>query len=178
MTTAKKLAMIAGGYCLAAVCGFAAVVIDDQLGPSEIRDASSGMFAFRGMVLFILVTGALSLPLTCFLLKMCAEKAPAALLAIFALIATSGPLSWLAATWAPDGSSFPGAASLFGGALGLIIVFGAIPRMVAGPIVLMIEGATFFRARDPRARALLVVAMLMDLVPLGWFAMHMAAAIA
>ena len=57
--------------------------------------------------------------------------------------------------------------------LGLFIAFVAIPRMVFGPVLLVIEAAAFFLVRERVSRALLVVAMLMDLVPLGLFALHM-----
>ncbi len=58
--------------------------------------------------------------------------------------------------------------------LGLLIAFGAIPRIVAGPVPLVIEAATFFLVRGRVARALLAAAMLMDLVPLGMFAWRLA----
>ena len=45
--------------------------------------------------------------------------------------------------------------------------------MVLGPVVVVIEAATFFLVRGRVTRALLAVAMLMDLVPLGMFALHM-----
>jgi hypothetical protein len=57
--------------------------------------------------------------------------------------------------------------------LGLFIAFVAIPRMVFGPVLLVIEAVTFLLVRGRVTRALLAVAMLMDLVPLGVFALHM-----
>jgi hypothetical protein len=42
--------------------------------------------------------------------------------------------------------------------------------------VLVIEGVTFLLVRKGIARALLAAAMLMDLVPLGIFALHLARA--
>jgi hypothetical protein len=57
--------------------------------------------------------------------------------------------------------------------LGLFIAFVAFPRMVLGPVLLVIELAAFFLVRERVTRALLLVAMLMDLVPLGMFALHM-----
>ena len=57
--------------------------------------------------------------------------------------------------------------------LGLFIAFVAIPRMVFGPVLLVIEAATFLLVRGRITRALLAVAMLMDLVPLGMFAFHL-----
>jgi uncharacterized membrane protein len=62
------------------------------------------------------------------------------------------------------------------GLVGLFIAFVAIPRMVFGPVLLAIEAATLLLARERTARALLAAAMLMDLVPLGIFALHMARA--
>ena len=45
--------------------------------------------------------------------------------------------------------------------------------MTLGPVLLIIEGTTFFLVRERVTRALLTVAMLMDLVPLGMFALHL-----
>jgi hypothetical protein len=45
--------------------------------------------------------------------------------------------------------------------------------LVLGPVLLVIEAVTFLLIRGRVTRALLVVAMLMDLVPLGMFALHM-----
>jgi hypothetical protein len=61
--------------------------------------------------------------------------------------------------------------------LGLLIAFGAIPRLVFGPVLLVIEGLTFLMIRGRAARALLAAAMLMDLVPLGLFALHLVRAV-
>jgi len=58
--------------------------------------------------------------------------------------------------------------------LGLLIAFGAIPRMVFGPVLLVIEGVTCLLVRGGIARALLAAAMLMDLVPLSIYALHLA----
>ena len=58
----------------------------------------------------------------------------------------------------------------------LLIALGAIPRMVFGPVLVVIEGVTFLLVRERIARALLAAAMLMDLVPLGIFALHLARA--
>jgi hypothetical protein len=60
--------------------------------------------------------------------------------------------------------------------LGLLITFGAIPRMVFGPVLVVIEGVTFLLVRGRIARTLLAAAMLMDLLPLGIFALHLARA--
>lgn len=59
---------------------------------------------------------------------------------------------------------------------GLFVAFFAIPRMVLGPVLLVIEVATFVLIRGRIARALLAAAMLMDLAALSLFAAHMAVA--
>lgn len=56
----------------------------------------------------------------------------------------------------------------------MLIAFGAIPRMVFGPVLLVIEGVTFLLVRVGIARSLLAAAMLMDLVPLSMYALHLA----
>jgi hypothetical protein len=95
------------------------------------------------------------------------------------LIAAMGPVSWLAmtimaVTAPPGGSSLQnvpqGAAQLFG----LFLAFGAIPRMVLGPGLVVIEGITFLLFRGGAARALLAGAMLMDVAPVGLYALHFA----
>ena len=62
------------------------------------------------------------------------------------------------------------AAQLFG----LFLAFGAIPRMVLGPVLVVIEGVTLLLFRGGIARALLAGAMLMDVVPIGLYALHFA----
>jgi hypothetical protein len=84
-----------------------------------------------------------------------------------------GPASWLAVTHMAGGASVPNLPEAVSQFLGLFIAFVAIPRMVFGPVLLVIEAATFLLVRGRVARALLVVAMLMDLVPLGIFALHL-----
>jgi len=44
-------------------------------------------------------------------------------------------------------------------------------------VLLLIEGAVFLLVRARVTRALLAAAMLMDLVPLGLFALHLARAV-
>jgi len=172
VTTAKKLGLIAAGYVVAVACGFGGVAINEAFLPAEISQGSSGMVAFGDMILFVLVTGFLALVPTVFLLKLLFETAPRLLLAIELAIAVLGPVSWLAvvnmAGAGPQGQ--PGS----GGALpGLFIAFVAIPRMVCGPVVMVVEAVTFWLMRGRVSRALLAVALLMDLVPLGLFALHM-----
>jgi hypothetical protein len=133
------------------------------------------MVAFGDMIVFVLAAGVFSLVPTFFLLKLCIEKAPRTLLAAELLIAATGPASWLAVRWMAAGPSPRFQA--FGGEIGVLLAFGAIPRIVFGPVLVMIEAATFFLARERLTRTLLAGAMLMDLIPLGLYALHMAAAI-
>jgi hypothetical protein len=176
MRVAKKLALIAAGYGLSVVGGIAAVAINELLIPDDIKESSGGMVAFGDMILFVLVTGVSSLAPTWFLLRLCFEKAPRSLLAAELLLAATGPASWLALTWMAAASSPQNLPQAFSGVLGLLIAFGAIPRMVFGPVLLMIEGATFILARERLTRTLLAAAMLMDLIPLSLYALHLAAA--
>jgi hypothetical protein len=107
------------------------------------------------------------------LLKLFIEKAPRALLGIVLLVAAMGPASWLAVTHMAGGSSLPNLPEAVQALVGLFIAFVAIPRMVFGPVLLVIEAATFLLVRGRVTRTLLVAAMLMDLVPLGIFALHL-----
>ena len=63
-----------------------------------------------------------------------------------------------------------GAAQVFG----LFLAFCAIPRIVLGPVLVVIEGVTFLLFRGGVARALLAGAILMDVVPIGLYALHFA----
>jgi hypothetical protein len=177
MRIANKLALIIAGYGLSVCGGFVAVAVNELLISDDIQQSSGGMVAFGDMILFVLASGILSLAPTWFLLKLCVEKVPRTLIAAVLLFAAIGPASWLAVRWMasdPNPQSLPQA---FGGALGLLIAFGAIPRIVFGPFLLMIEAATFFLIRERLALSLLAGAMLMDLIPLSLFTLHMAAAI-
>ena len=172
MRVGKKLALIAAGYALALVGGVAAGGIYDLLIPDDIKQTSGGMVAFGDMVVFMLATGFLSLVPTWFLLRLCIENFPRTLLAVVLLIAVLGPASWLAVramAVGPTPASVPQV-------VGLLIAFGAIPRIVLGPVVLVIEFVTLVLIRSGLARVLLAAAMLLDIVPLGMFALHMAAA--
>ena len=80
----------------------------------------------------------------------------------------------LAVTTRPGGPSLLNSPQAVRELLGLLIAFGAIPRMILGPILLVIEGVTFLLVRGGIARALLAAAMLMDLVPLSMYALHLA----
>ena len=110
------------------------------------------------------------------MLKLFFGKAPHALLVIELLFAALGPASWLAVVYLADGASVRNLPEAAGELLGLFIAFVAIPRIVFGPVFLVIEGATFLLVRVRVTRALLAVAMLMDLIPLSMFALHLARA--
>jgi hypothetical protein len=174
MSTAKRLALIAVGYALSVVGGLAAVAVNELFMPAEIARTSPGMVAFGDMILFVLAAGFLGLAPTWFLLKLSVEKAPRTLLAAELVIAAIGPASWLAVVDMAGGTRVPDQPQAAGELLGLLIAFGAIPRIVAGPVLLVIEGVTFLIVRARVARVLLAAAMLMDLVPLAMFALHLA----
>jgi hypothetical protein len=177
MSTVKRLVFISAGYALSIVGGLAAVAINEAFMPADIAQTSGGMVAFGDMILLVVVAGFLSLAPTWFLLRLAVDKAPRALLAIILLLAAIGLASWLGMLYLARGASptsLPGAVS---GLLGSFIAFVAIPRIVFGPVMLVIEGATFLLLRERVMRALLATAMLMDLVPLSLFALHLARAI-
>ena len=173
MRVGRNLVVIAAGYGLCVAGGMAAVALNELRIPNDIKQTSGGMVAFGDMIVFVLAAGVLSLAPTWFLLKLCTEKARRTLLAAEFLIAAIGPASWLAVTRIASSQSPPQA---FSAVLGPLIAFGAIPRIVFGPILLVIEAATFLLARERYARTLLAAAMLMDIIPLSIFALHMAAA--
>jgi len=107
-------------------------------------------------------------------MKLPVEKASRPLLAAILVIAATGPLSWLAVIYLL-GSPDPSTPALAGNSvLGLLIAFVAIPRMVFGPVMVVVEGAAFFMIHERLTRAVLAVAVLMDLVPLGLYALHVA----
>jgi len=176
VSNSKKLALIAIGYVLSVVVGFAAAAVNEALMPDDVAQGSPGMVAFGDMILFIFVTGFFSLAPTWFLLKLLVATAPRTLLTAELLIATMGPVSWLAMTIMavtppPGGQNVPqAAAQLFG----MFLAFGAIPRMILGPVLVVIEGVTLLLFRGGIARALLTGAMLMDVVPIGLYALHFA----
>jgi hypothetical protein len=176
MSVAKRLALIALGYVLAVAGGFVAAGINELLMPADIAQGSPGMVAFGDMILCVLVAGFLGLVPTFFLIRLAVEKAPRAALAALLLIAATGPLSWLAmvdlARRGP-GPNVPHAGDQW---LGVLIAFGAIPRIVAGPVLLVVEALTILLVRQRLARALLAAAMLMDLIPMGLYAVRMASA--
>jgi hypothetical protein len=174
MSGTKRLALIALGYTLAVAGGFAAEAINELGMPSDVSQGSPGMVAFGDMILFVLVTCVLALVPTWFLLRLAMETWPRALMAVVLLVAVMGPLSWISMIeMAGMGPARPGAAGPAGPEwLGLWLAFGAIPRIVAGPALVLGEGAALVVARNRGARLLLGMAMTMDLVPLGLFARH------
>jgi hypothetical protein len=173
MGTAKKLALITAGYILALCGGLAAVAINELRIAEDIKETSGGMVAFGDMVLFLLAVGFLSLVPTLFLLKLCVEKMPRTLVVIELLIAAMGPASWLAVVYLGRGANPANLPPAVGELLALFVPFGAISRMVLGPVLLVIEAVTFFLIRGRTIRALLTVAMLMDIIPLSMFALNM-----
>ena len=176
MRVTKKLGLIAAGYGLSVGGGIAAVAVNELIIPDNIKQSSGGMVAFGDMIVFVLAAGVLSLAPTWFLLKLCIEKVPRTLLAAELLFAASGPASWLAVSSMAHGPSPQSLPQAYSGVLGPLIAFVAIPRMIFGPVLLMIEGATFFLARKRLTRTFLAAAMLMDLIPLSIFGLHIAAA--
>ena len=173
MRTVKRLALIAVGYALCVVAGLAAVTVNELRMPDDVAQGSPGMVAFGDMILFVLVAGFFGLAPTWFLLKLLIEKAPRALVAVELVVAAMGLASWLAVMHMAGSSSPPNFPVAVSQLLGLFIAFVAIPRMVFGPVLLVIEAVTFLLVRGRVTRALLAVAMLMDLVPLGLFALHL-----
>jgi hypothetical protein len=176
MSAAKKLALIAVGYALAVAGGYALAAVNEALIPADVSQASGGMVAFGDMIVLVLGAGLLSLVPTWFLLKLWAGKAPRALVAALLAIAVTGPVSWLAVACLAGGPVPHPPQAVFV-LLGPLIAFGAIPRIVVGPVLLVIEGATFFLVKGRVMRGLVAAAMLMDLVPLGLYALRMASAI-
>jgi len=180
MGTARRLAWIGAGYGLAIAGGVAVAAVRELLMPQDIAQGSPGMVAFGSMILFIFVAGLLGLVPTFFLLRLWREKAPRTLLAVLLIAAATGPLAWLAMTGlaaaTPQGgpSTLQNLPEAIQGLAGTLIVFGAVPRIVLGPVLLLVEGVTLLMMRTPAARVLLAAAMLLDIVPLCWFALHMA----
>jgi hypothetical protein len=176
MSVPKKLALIALGYLLALVAGFGAVTVNELLMPADISQGSPGMVAFGDMILFVLVAGFVGLVPTFFLIRLAIDKAPRASLAVLVAVALAGPLSWLTMKLlaaGPPSAGYPP----FLRFLGPLIAFGAIPRIVIGPILVVAEALAMFLVRQRNMRFVLAAAMLMDLVPMGVYALHMARAL-
>ena len=175
MGVAKKLGLIAAGYCLAVAGGVAAVAVNESFIPDDVQQSSGGMVAFGDMIVFLLATGFLSVGPTWFLLKLWFEKSPRTLIVAGLLVAAVGPASWLAVRWMATTPNIQNLPAVLGEMLGVLIAFGAIPRIILGPVLLVIEGVTFVLVRGLLPRIILVAAMFMDLIPLTMFALHMAA---
>jgi hypothetical protein len=62
--------------------------------------------------------------------------------------------------------------------LGLLVAHLAIPRIVAGPVLLFIEAASFRLVRQRAAHLLLAAMILMDAIPIGLFIRHLVRATA
>jgi hypothetical protein len=80
--------------------------------------------------------------------------------------------SWLALASLAGGPNQRGPL-VFGQVFGLFIAFIGIPRIVLGPVLLVIEGLTLILIRGRTARALLVAAALMDVIPIGLYALYL-----
>ena len=171
MSVPKKPALIALGYGLALVAGLGAVTVNELLMPSDISEGSPGMVAFGDMILFVLVAGFAGLLPTLFLLRLAIDMALRASLAVLVLIALAGPLSWLTVKHLAGGPP-----SGFLWLLGPLIAFGVIPRIVAGPVLIVAEGLAMLLVRQRSMRIVLAAAVLMDLAPIGLYALHMARA--
>src|ERR1700692_2691169 len=156
MRTVKTLALIAVGYALCVAAGLAAATVNELRMPADVAQGSPGMVAFGDMILFVLVAGFAAVVPTWFLLRLFIAKAPRALFAIVFLVVALGPVSWLAVRHMAGGLNPPNAPEAAGALLGLFIAFVAIPRMVLGPVVVVIEAAKIFLVRERVTRALLV----------------------
>ena len=176
MSVPKKLALIALGYVLSLVAGCGAVTVNELLMPSDISQGSPGMVAFGDMILFVLITGFVGLIPTLFLLRLAIDKAPRASLVALAVVALAGPVSWLLVRQLAGGPP-AGPPQLIAQLLGPLIAFIAIPRIVAGPVLVVAEGLAMLLVRQRNMRIVLAVAMLMDLVPMGLYALHMTRAL-
>jgi len=167
---AKRLAWIAAGYVLALVGGSVAVAVNEALMPAVISDTSGGMVAFGDVVLFLEVASVIGLVPTWFLLRLLTQRAPRFLLVAELAMAALGPASWLSViAMATVVRGLPSAVATL---IGPFAAFVAIPRIVVGPGVLVVEAVTFLLMRGRVARVLLAGAMLMDLIPLGVFALR------
>jgi hypothetical protein len=173
MSAVKRLALIAAGYALSIAGGVALVAVNELSIPTDVAQSSGGMVAFGDMIVFVLGAGFFSLAPTWFLLKLSLEKAPRALVAAQLSIAAMGPASWLTVAYLAS-ARVPNPPQAGNELLGLLLAFGAIPRIVAGPVLLLVEGMTFLLAKERVRRALLAAAMLMDIVPLSMYALHFA----
>lgn len=180
MGNPRKLALIAAGYAVSVVLGFVAAALNEAMMPDDVSQGSPGMVAFGDVILFVLVTGFFSLAPTWFLLRLWIATAPRTLLTAELLVAAMGPVSWLAMTAVAVTTSRGGSGGLATWPqaavelLGLSLAFGAVPRIVLGPVLVVIEALTFFLVRGRAGRLVLAAAMLMDVVPIGLYTLHFA----
>jgi hypothetical protein len=175
MGIANKLLLIAAGYALSIACAATAVAVHMLLASADDAQNSGGMAAFGDMILFVLIAGGLGLVPTFFVLKLAVEKAPRALLVGQIIIAVLGPVSWLAVLY-PASAGVEVVPQAARELLVGLFAFSALPRILAGPAIMAIEGVTFLLVRKRATRVLLAFAMLMDFVPLSLFALHLAGA--
>jgi hypothetical protein len=173
MRPATQLILIAGAYALALAGGAGAVALNEMMIPPDVSQASGGMVAFGDMVLFVLVAGLLGLLPTWFLLKLALSAAPRWTLAGLLLLAAAGPASWLATAYLAGGPPVAGATGQLGAWLGVAIAFLAIPRIVLGPVVVMLEAAAMALTPNRRTRLVLGAGMLLDIVPWALFILHL-----
>ena len=90
-------------------------------------------------------------------------------------LAMPEPVSWLAVKLLAGGPP-AGPPAVLAQLLGPLIAFIAIPRIVAGPAVVVAEGLAMLLVRQRSMRIVLAMAVLMDLVPVGIYASRMASA--
>lgn len=91
--------------------------------------------------------------------------------ALLALSATAPVSLWLVADMSTGPKPSPMSKSeLFG----LVLVFGAFPRVVAMPVVFLVLAIAFLLARDRVTRALLACALAVEAVPLLLLVRHFA----
>ena len=166
MSVARTLVVILLGYGLALAAGVAAVLLNGMVVPVDASRISGGMFAFGDMVLLVIVTGVFGLVPTWLLMRLLIRQAPRALLGALLLVAVTGPLAWLAIMYPDGASSHPGSAAA-------LVPWLAIPRAVLGPVVLAVEALAVLFYRNSPARWLLVLAMLLEILPLALFTLHM-----
>ena len=175
MTVPKQLALIALGYVIAIVGGFAAVAItNSDAGRHLPRLARHGRLWRHGPA------GAgdgLSRPVADLsLIRLAIAQAPRASLVALTVMALAGPLSWLAMVALAHRGPGPYVPAFGGQSFGWLIAFAAIPRIVVGPILVVAEGLAMILVRQRNMRIVLAATMLMDLIPIGLYALHMAGA--
>jgi hypothetical protein len=175
--TGKVLPLVVAGYVLSVLGGIVAVALNELFISEEIQQTSGGMVAFGDVVLFVFVTGLFSLLPTWFLLRLWVRNSPRSLIVAELALAAAGPVSWLAMVFIGSLGPHPGPPPAALPWIGPLIAFVAIPRIVSGPIMIAIEGATIFLVDERQTRRLLGLAMLGDLIPMAAFVLHMRTAV-